>query len=123
MKMNSTLKNAVIRRIGGKQYLEDVYNHGASAGFPGFTYYAGTVKFYRTHKKHIVDMAEDMADSMGMSTIEMVKGFNCLHNDYTSDEIGKVLYGNWRNDDAYTMIANALSWFALEEVAREVFDK
>ena len=40
--MNTELIKAVIRQLGGKEALEDVYNHGADGGFSGFTYYSET---------------------------------------------------------------------------------
>lgn len=121
--MNSTLKNAVIRIIGGKDALRDVYNHGADAGFPGFTYHVDTVAFYRKHRESINKMAHEMAEDIGEHTLDMVKSFRCLNNDYSTEEIAQVMFGKWQEKDEYTIIANALAWFALEEVAREIFDK
>lgn len=121
--MDQKLKNAVIRKVGGKTYLKDVYNHGADAGFPGFIYYADTVKFYRKYRGEINEMAKEIADSMGESTISMVKSFRCLNNDYSEDDIAEVMFARWKDDNHFTQIGNALAWFALEETAREIFDK
>lgn len=121
--MSNKLKNAVIRRIGGKDALRDVYNHGADAGYPGFTYYKDTCSFFRRHKADIVSLAEDMANNLGENPLDMIASFNCLHGDYSTSEIGKVLYGRWNDsDDTFTIIGNALAWFALEEVARSIYD-
>lgn len=122
--MNKTLQNAVIRRIGGKEALKDVMNHGADAGYPGFTYYTDTISFFKRHKAAIVEMASEMADDMGTdTTMDLIKSFRCLNNDFTAEEIAQVIYGPWKDDDAHTMIANAMAWFALEEVARYIWDK
>ena len=50
----------------------------------------------------------------------MVQGFNCLGKDYTMTEIGRTLYGNKSQHNTY--VANALAWFALEEVANAYAD-
>jgi len=122
--MNSTLKNAVIRAIGGKESLRDVYEHGADAGFPGFTYYSDTCKFYARHKHAINELAEEMADSLGDNVIEMVRNFNCIKGDYKPSEIAKTMYGrrNRQEQNDLCQIDNALAWFALEEVARDIYD-
>jgi len=122
--MNSTLKNAVIRAIGGKESLRDVYEHGADSGFPGFTYYSDTCKFYARHKKAINELAEEMADSLGEDVIEMIKGFNCIQGEYSTSDIAKTMYGrrNKKEQNDLCSIDNALAWFALEEVARDIYD-
>lgn len=120
--MNKTLKNAVIRRVG-KDSLRDVYNHGADAGYPGFTYYTDTCKFFRTHKKAIIELAEEIAGDAGENFLDMIKGFRALNGDYTTSEIAQVLYGPWKDTDHHTAVGNIMAWFALEEVAREVYDK
>jgi hypothetical protein len=119
--MQTKLKNAVIRQLGDRNALKDIYNHGASAGFPGFTYYKETVAFFRKNKKAIVELAEEMAESLGEDVLSMIKGFRCLDNSYSASEVGKIIYGRY-NENLF-QIANALSWFALEEVAREVCEQ
>jgi len=122
--MNSTLKNAVIRAIGDKESLMDVYEHGADAGFPGFTYYSDTCKFYARHKQAINELAEELADGLGEDVIEMVKNFNCIQGDYSTSEIAKTMYGRRTEQEKNDLcqIDNALAWFALEEVARDIYD-
>ena len=127
--MEKKLINAVKRQIGEVDSLLDVYNHGADAGFHGFTYYADTVKFYKKNKKEIIDLAKEQAGSMQVNVLEMIGGFNCLkYYDYKlnrwtdsegQDAIGETVYGRKVDD----VVANALAWFALEEVAREIYDK
>jgi len=113
---------AVIHKIGGwdcfKETAADVANHGADSGFSGFTYYSDTCAFYENHQTDIVKMVGDMAEQLGdEGAVEMVRGFNCLGKDsYSAEEVGKTLYGSKAKHD--TQVANALAWFALEEVCR-----
>jgi hypothetical protein len=112
------LTRAVLRRVD-RESLEDVVRHGASGGFGGFTYYADTLAFYKAHKGDILAMAEAMASDLGEDMLAMIAGFGCLRNDKLSaTEIGEALYSG-RGECAQT-VRNAMSWFALEEVAREL---
>lgn len=62
-----------------------------------------------------------MAQDFGQNPIDMVAGFNCLTDDFdTREEIARALYGRLASDD--TQAANALAWFAAEEVARSMTD-
>lgn len=108
-----TLINAVIRGVG-RESVPDINNHGIDGGFGGFIYYSDTVKFYRRHKKAIIAIANELADEFGQSALELIKAFNCLNNNYSIDEIGETLYGGPSKQN--TQIANALAWFAAEEV-------
>ena len=115
----TTLTRAVIRRVG-RDSLQDVARHGADGGFPGFCYYTDTCAFYAKHQAAIVAMVEQMADDLGESPVAMVRGVRCLGTYYTEAEVGRTLYGPKRQHQ--TQIANALAWFALEEVARAETD-
>ena len=127
--MEKKLINAVKRQIGDVNDLEDVYNHGADAGFSGFTYYSDTVAFYKKNKTAIIELAKEQAEDMGFNVLEMIGGFNCLKyydyktNRWTDTEgqeaIGQTIYGRKVDD----VVANALAWYALEEVAREIYNK
>ena len=118
-----TLINAVINRIGMKS-VEDVNNHGIDGGFHGFIYYTDTVRFYRRHRKDILRMAQEMASDIGEDMLQMIGGFNCLKyyvhgagkwTDHEGQEaVGKTVYGGKVDD----VVANALAWFAAEEVCR-----
>jgi hypothetical protein len=118
-----TLINAVINNIG-MDSVEDVINHGIDGGFHGFVYHTETIAFYKKHKKIINKMALEMASELGENILEMIGGFNCLkYYDHKTgkwtesegqDAIGKTFYGN----DLDTQVANALAWFAAEEVCR-----
>jgi hypothetical protein len=115
-----TMKNAIKRNFGTdwRETLQDVSNHGANVGFSGFIYYAETEKFYSRHRIAIVNLVENLASELGGTPIEMVQGFNCLNNLFTTKEVALTLYGGkkqWSTD-----VANALAWFALEEFANEI---
>lgn len=126
--MDAKLQNAVIRQLGYTKNdpellgtLEDISNHGISGGFSGFIYYADTIKFFKANRKAIVELVREMAQDFGQDPIELVAGFNCLTNDFeTREEIARALYGRLASDD--TQVANALAWFAAEEVARSMTD-
>ena len=124
--MNTQLVNAVIEQLGGSiddredvnQTLEDVANHGADAGFHGFTYNADTCEFFSENRGLILELAKEYAEDFGQDVISMIAGFSCLNDDTeTRDEIGRAIYGTPEHNDV--MVQNALAWFALEEVARE----
>lgn len=122
--MNEKLIKAVIKQLGGKESLKDVCNHGANCGFPGFTYYSDTIAFFRKNKKEIIELSEDMANDLGEDVTNMIKNFICLKDyELSNSQIGKVLYGKFSDSGDNTNIMNALSWFALEEVARHKMDK
>lgn len=116
------LINAVCRQLGenNESYLTDIANHGADAGFPSFTYYTDTRAFFRRNRREIVALVKSRAEDFGDETIAFVASFNCLKNQATTEEIARVLYGRL-NNDTY-LVENALSWFALEEVARAYSD-
>lgn len=110
--------------------LKDIMNYGAGSGFHGFIYYRETHAFTTKYRKEIAETLHNLASEIGVSDIECIKGFNCL-NDIKNDPgidrcIAVALYaGTFRKDDLDLMdlIYNALSWFALEEVARAMVDE
>jgi len=110
------LIRAVVATVG-PDYLADIAQYGAAAGFSGITYCTDTVAFFRRHRKQIVALVESEADSFGVPAIEMVRGFRCLSNPPES-AIARCLYGGRiTDDDDITLVANALAWFACETVA------
>lgn len=115
------LTRAILRRLDREQ-LEDVARNGADAGWSGFCYYHETVAFYKAYKADILKLAEEMASDLGEDIMTMISGFRCLGSsgkpDYTLTEIGEALYSG-RGESA-AVIRNAMAWFALEEVAREL---
>ena len=141
--INQNLKNAVLKQLniyydyyGGSdnkdeaiQTLKDITNnkHGAAAGFNGFIYYDETCKFARENIKDIFDYAVEQAEQLGEEVYKMISNFNCL-NDMNVKEtevastINLALKGVEDDQGIETQILNALSWYALEEVAREEVD-
>ena len=124
-----TLTRAVIKALGGKESLIDVNNLGAMGGFPKFTYYSDTVPFYEKHRQEILSLLEADGEDFGEEPASIVMQFQCLRlKEADRDErrsyssaINRLLYGNRKIDwtkGEEVMVANALSWYALEAVAR-----
>lgn len=119
------LTRAILRRLDREQ-LADVARHGASGGFRGFIYYTDTLAFYKAHEADILKMAEEMAFELGEDMLAMISNFGCLSSgqypnrkpDYSQSEIAEALYSG--RGEATTQVRNAMAWFALEEVAREL---
>ena len=114
----------VVRQIGGwdsfKEHARDVSMYGANCGFAGFIYYTDTCRFYAVNRDAILEAVRSMCDDFGTEEpIQFVRSFNCL-KDATESEVGLTLYGSKKQHD--TQVANALAWFALEEVARSYDD-
>lgn len=113
------LVRSVIRQLGGKEYLQDIANHGISGGFSGFTWYTDTVAFYKRNRKEILTLLKKYAADFGVkSAVEVVCTFRGLEKEQES--ICRCLYGRVTEEDTCT--ANALAWFAAEEVARAFCD-
>lgn len=76
--------------------------HGADSGWPGFTYYTDTEKFYDKNADEIWELANQSADDFGEeSTLAMIAKFGGAKN-VADDKTFK----------------NLMSWFALEEIGR-----
>ena len=121
--IDAGLIRAVVRQSGGwlsfQESAPDIANHGIAGGFGGWIYYTETCQFYAKNQSTIVDLVEDQSDEYGYhSAQDMIKSFNSI--DATLSEIGCTLYGNKRQHD--TQVANVLTWFAAEEVARAFVD-
>jgi hypothetical protein len=121
--IDAKLIRAVVRQSGGWQSFQesapDITNHGISGGFSGWIYYTETCEFYAKYQALIVELVERQSDEFGYSSAQdMVKSFRSC--DATLSEIGYTLYGTKRQHD--TQVANALAWFAAEEVARSFVD-
>jgi hypothetical protein len=141
-----SLVRAVVRQLGGwesaKESMLDIANYGVSGGFCGFIYYADTVKFFKKNRAAIVELVNSQASALGENAADMVAGFGCLSGhaksgdfDYAGNmkrerreklaeylpSVSRCLYGGRITDDD-TQAANALAWFAAEEVARSWSD-
>ena len=111
--MEDRLRKAIIRKIG-KRELKQIAEHGADYGVPGFTYYNETVSFFKRYRKEIISLVEEMAEELGETPISFVKAFRCLDG-VEEKEVAQTLYGNKIDD----IVANGLTWFALEEIANQ----
>ena len=121
--IDAGLIRAVVRQSGGWQSFQeiapDIVNHGISGGFSGWIYYTETCELYAKNQASIVKLVEYQSKEFDYhSAQDMVKIFKSL--DATLSEIGYTLYSNKRQHD--TQVANALAWFAAEEVARSFVD-
>jgi len=116
--IDANLIRAVIRQSGGWQSFQDmapdIANNGIDGGFSGWIYYTETCQFYAKNQSSIIKLVECQSDEYGyQSSQEMVKSFRSSLA--TLSEIGYTLYGSKRQHD--TQVANALAWYAAEEVA------
>ena len=117
----SNLRKAVINQMGGleifKQSFKDIIRHGADGGFNGFIYYTETTAFFKRNRRSILAHLDAICFDIGEDRISVLKSWRCL-NHLTSDEIARGLYEGGKSDDV-TQVQNALSFFALEEVAHD----
>jgi hypothetical protein len=114
-----SLINAVIKTLGGTDYIEDITRSGMDAGFPGFTYYVDTHKFAIKNQKQIVAMLEESAEQLGEDVVAMVSNFGVFRNSPMDQGDKKDLYkylAGVKPDQG--AITNVMAWFAAEEVAR-----
>lgn len=114
-----TLINGVIKNLGGTDYVMDVVNHGADAGYPGFTYYNDTHTFAMRYRKLIVKILTEQAEEFGQEIVEMVSGFGVFRKSPMDNDDKMELYkyiGGGKCEQS--TITNLMAWFALEEVCR-----
>jgi hypothetical protein len=115
------MTRAILRRLDRDQ-LADVARHGANAGWPGFTYTRDCCNFFKAHKADVLALAQAMASDLGEEMLAMIGAFRCLSNqekpDYTATEIAEAIFSG--RGECADVIRNAMAWFALEEVAREL---
>jgi len=116
-----SLTRAVIRQLGGRESLEDVANHGADSGFSGFTYYSETEPFAQRHREAILERLSEDAQELGYdSTLAMVRSFRCLKGETITDgDLMRALCRGKNPVDGPNLL-NALAWYTLEEIAREL---
>jgi hypothetical protein len=119
------LTESVLSQLGiafngeGISTLEDIARNSADAGWSGFTYYTDTLEFYANNRDSILKLAEELAADLGEDMLGMIANFGCLKSDKLSPTtIAAALYEG-KGEDA-TNVRNAMAWFALEEIAREL---
>ena len=121
------LYDAVVNQLGCcaaelPGLFKDVAEHGADAGWSGFTYYSDTLAFYARNQEDIVALLEEFADELGENgAVSLVESFVCLRGlKLSKNAIARAIYAPYRadknNGEEVDTIANALAWFALEEV-------
>ena len=97
VKKHSGMDDGEIRQAG---------EHGADAGWSGFTYYTDTVKFHDDNEDLIWDLLEEERDGLGEKTIlSMLAGFGAAGGVESMDQL-----------------KNLLAWWALESVGRWLED-
>lgn len=101
---------AAIREHSGmdRDEIRQAGEHGADAGWAGFTYTTDCVDFYNANRDDIWELAREMADSIGgrdYTVPALVASFNSADMADTADGF-----------------ANLLAWFTLEEVGRWLED-
>ena len=126
--VSRSLALAVIDRLDPEDEAEiirrmkDVREHGADGGFHGFCYYSETRDFFKKNREAIASLVERMAEDLGEDPIRMVTQFRCLEGYKIKPGIvGRLLWRDGKSEydfAGYDDVANALAWFALEEVAR-----
>lgn len=123
------LIRAVVNQLGGwedaQQALHDIANHGANGGFHGFTSYTDTVDFFNRNRAAIITLVEAKARDFEEDLAAMVADFKCLApvDSDTRKAIYRALGGaKLRIVDGEAEVANALAWFACEEVANAFND-
>ena len=126
MEKLTELQQRVIEQLSGESELNqnnastlrDVANHGADAGFVGFTYYSDTCNFFDDNKDLIMkQLLEDRA-SIGYSSLtEMLSSFRCFKDVDTYDIEAFLINSNDESNEEQTTLKNGLAWYALESVA------
>ena len=105
--MSNTLRDAVYSQLSSEseedflQSCRDIANHGADAGFPGFTYYSDTCDFYDKLEKEIWELLEEEMQAMGC------------------DDVAKFIASFNTSADSLLTFKNLLAWFTLETIARQ----
>jgi len=121
--IDASLVRSVIRQLGGKDSLRDIAGNSIDGGFHGFIYYSDTVPFFKRNRASILELVRRYADDFGTDPVSVVAGFNCLEDDAeTRESAARCLFGGRMTEDD-TQVANALAWFAGEEVARAFCDE
>ncbi|WP_461257223.1 DUF7222 domain-containing protein [Treponema sp. R80B11-R83G3] len=93
--------------------------HGAKAGFTGFSCYSETIKFFKNHQTDIVSHMENLANEIGIDIISMVQNFGVFYQkDKPSiSKVGKALWDNSKNYKDLKELYNVFSWYVLEEIS------
>jgi hypothetical protein len=97
-------------RLGADQepgVIRDLAEHGADAGWGGFTYTVDCVEFFDAHEDTIMDMAWEDAENFGYpNVVTFVASF-----------------GQADMADSIDGYKNLMAWYALETVCRRLADE
>jgi len=121
-----TLTKAVLKQLGGgaeaRQTAREAAEHGADAGWPGFTYHLATAAFARRHKRAMVAALQDDASNFGQTTVDMLGAFVCFRRMnmmpcevdalWAAYLTGTTLDGPLGDLEAHFL--DGLAWYALE---------
>ena len=87
--------------------IREAGEHGADAGWPGFSYTSDGADFYRANAATVWQLAADMADELGAPNVPALVGT------FTRADMAETVEG----------FECLLAWFALEEVGRRLSDR
>jgi hypothetical protein len=105
-----------LKKLSGN--LADCANHGASGGFAGFSYFSGTLKFFRKNRRDIVKNLEAAADRAGTDVIKLVQSFGVFSGDGPSvPDAGRALRDSSVIHNDLGHLYNAFAWFCFEGIA------
>ena len=126
--INESMLRSVCLRVGGwpeyrDRIAREISEHGADAGWSGFTYYRDTNAFAVSFRREIMAMLANDADDLEQSVPEMVASFGCLAGSVSQDEVAITLGSGRCNADTKAAIWNALAWYALEDVSRRLVEE
>jgi hypothetical protein len=127
VKNNSTWQISTIRNViqalgyntqGGIESLKELSSqlvtcakHGADSGFPGFTYYSDTIRFFKQNHKDIVNNIGHTAAETGMDIIKLLQSFGVFRYSTppTSGEVGKALWDSTHIHNELTTLYNVFA--------------
>ena len=118
--LNPSLVQAVIDQNGDFESMAEYPGdyQDASGGVSGFIYHHETLKFSEDNLTLILAKLREDASEFGLAgAYSMIASFNCL-NDISADDVADAIRDEDHED--YTQVMNALAWYALEEVARDL---
>jgi hypothetical protein len=126
----STIRNVIqalgYNTQGGAESLKELSSHlvacakhGVEIGFPGFTYYQDTTRFFKHNCKDIVTNTGQTAAEMGMDIIQLVQSFNVFRYSTppASREVSTALWDSACIHDGLITLYNVFAWYALEEIS------
>ena len=114
------LINAVLRQLGSKDDIENIYKNGIDGGYCGFICYTDTHKFAMKNRKSIIALLEEMAFHLyDNDVVEMVKSFNVFRrNGMDKDELRDLYRYLGGAKVEQLSITDIMARVAAEEVAR-----